>query len=286
MESFDYQHINGKIVKDGDAQISPKDLGFLRSFAIFDYFNLREGVPVFLDDHIRRFFSSARHIGLPVNYTESEIKNFIFEFISVNTVKNGGIRLHLTGGEIDPVTRNHNTNFLIQGAFLPKFDKHKYENGVSLITFNYQREFPEVKTTNYLTWKWLEPKINEAGAVDVLYYFNDLITETSRGNFFIVDEDGTVITPRNHILEGITRKKIIKLARKNFRLKIRDVAIEELKNAKEAFITSSSKGVLPIVKIDDYLIYQGKTGRITRELGQLLDKEIRKDITHFQESII
>ncbi|MEM7105806.1 MAG: aminotransferase class IV [Bacteroidota bacterium] len=286
MEHFDFQYINGKLVKEGDPLIFASDSGFLRSFSIFDYFNLIEGIPVFLEDHLDRFFCSAKQVGLKVPYTRPEIKDAIFQFLDVNDVKNGGVRLVLTGGVPDRISRKETPNFIIQGAFLVVLPQSAYTDGVSLITHEYLREFPEVKTTNYMMWKSLSSKIDSARALDVLYHLNGNISETSRGNFFLVTADNLVVTPRDKILKGITRKYALTLAKDQFEVEERDVSLSELSSANEAFLTSSSKSILPVVKIGDTIIGDGKPGAVTHSLMRLYKKQVSKELINFKESII
>src|SRR5439155_7787550 len=108
----------------------------------------------------------------------------------------------------------------------------------------------------------------EADANDVLYHSGGLITECPRANFFIVTHDNKLVTPANNILKGITRSEILKIAAAEIKVEERDLYLEELSSAKEAFITSTTKHVLPVAKIDSRQIGNGSPGELTRWLGQ------------------
>src|SRR5258708_5973136 len=111
---------------------------------------------------------------------------------------------------------------------------------------------------------WLQPLIRENGADDVLYRQDGVIAECPRSNFFLVTAAGALVTPGRDILRGITRMKILELAKGEFVTEERDVLLEELRDAREAFITSTTKHVLPVVAIDGVPIGNGEIGPVGR----------------------
>jgi len=145
--------------------------------------------------------------------------------------------------------------------------------------FEYQRFLPETKTINYLPAIWLLPKLKTQGAIEPLYHFKGKILETARGNFFLV-KNNTLITPKENILLGITRKYLIECARKNFEIEEREVTIEEIDTADEIFITGTSKHVLPVTQIDNKIIADGKPGVVTLRLMEAFNRSynLKKDI--------
>jgi D-alanine transaminase/branched-chain amino acid aminotransferase len=121
---------------------------------------------------------------------------------------------------------------------------------------------------------WLQSLIKEKGADDVLYHTNEVITECPRANFFIVTKDGKLITPVNNILKGITRMKVLELAASNHKVEEQPITIDDIKNAREAFITSSTKRVLPVWQIDDCIIGEKGINPVSSHLyKQLLNLE-------------
>ena len=101
------------------------------------------------------------------------------------------------------------------------------------------------------------------------------VLEATRSNFFIFRGD-TLITPRRGILMGITRNVVLELARGIFAIEERPILLEELALADEAFITSSSKEITPVVQIDDLIIRDGKPGPRTYQLEQLFIEMVEK----------
>ena len=121
---------------------------------------------------------------------------------------------------------------------------------------------------------WLQQLVKEKNAADVLYHHNNMVTEFPRANFFMVTNKDILVTAANNILEGITRKKILELAKDFIKAEVRDISMNELMHAKEAFLSSTTRRILPVVKIEDHLIGNGQPGNITKQLyHKLLETE-------------
>jgi branched-subunit amino acid aminotransferase/4-amino-4-deoxychorismate lyase len=140
----------------------------------------------------------------------------------------------------------------------------------------YHRTIPTAKTINYIMGVYMLPDMLAAGAEDVLFHFGGLVYETTRANFFIVKEDDTIVTAGTGILAGVTRKKTLEVARRHYRVEERELSVEEMKSAREAFITSSTKNIMPVVQVDEDRIGNGKPGRVTQHLMDLLGTEISR----------
>ncbi|MFL5788639.1 MAG: aminotransferase class IV, partial [Flavisolibacter sp.] len=98
---------------------------------------------------------------------------------------------------------------------------------------------------------WLQPLIKKNNADDVLYQNNDIVSECPRSNFFIVTKDNVIVTPGKNILKGISRMKLIEIAGEYFEVHERDVTTKDIMEAKEAFISSTTKLILPVNRIDE-----------------------------------
>ncbi len=99
-----------------------------------------------------------------------------------------------------------------------------------------------------------------------------MVSETSRANFFIINQEGTLITSTGNVLEGITRNKTLEIAKDKMNVEVRPFTIEEMWDAKEVFITSTTKGVLAVTKIDNKVVGNGRPGEKTLFLAELLNK--------------
>jgi len=141
------------------------------------------------------------------------------------------------------------------------------EKGISILTHEYQRQFADAKTLDYLQAIWLQPILKEKMADDVLYYSDGLIRECPRANIFIVTNDHKVLTPESGMLKGVTRKQVLEISTGKYLTEARDVSFEEFRNAKEVFITSTTKNILPVVQVDGHIIGDGKPGEVSRALA-------------------
>ena len=269
-----YHIINNEIVPDSEAFLPAKDIGFRRGYAAFDYLRLVDGKPLFLDDHLDRFESSSRLMGLDWPFSREELKAKLLELTQKNNVSEAGLQLFITGGEAADGATPTTPNFLALTVDLPVFKPEHFTEGATLISHEYQRDLPQVKSNNYFMAVSLHKKKVDAGAADVLYYVGDSILETTKSNFFIVDNNDTIITAKDNILYGITRKNLLKVAHEAYKVEERVLTWDEVKNAKEAFVTSTTKGAQPIVKIDDTTIGDGKVGPVTNNLRKLFQEHV------------
>lgn len=265
--STNYVFINGDFVLKENAAILITDLSIQRGYGIFDFFKTINGQPVFLDDHLDRLYFSAAEMFLSVGMDRQALKKVFQQLSEKNNLPHSGIRITLTGGySEDGYTVGKPNLFITQTAFT--YNKEIFEKGTRLITYQHQRQLPQVKTIDYLQAIRLQTFIKENNADDVLYHGASGISECPRSNFFIVTESGEIITSKINILGGITRKKILAFNE----LKIMEGIIlpEQLATASEAFITSTTKLVLPVFTINGNKIGNGKPGVITRKIFNYL----------------
>ncbi|MEM7735324.1 MAG: aminotransferase class IV [Deinococcota bacterium] len=261
-----FHSINGNFVAEADATIHASDITFRRGFGAFDYLRLYEGVPLFMEDHLARFERTAEILGIDMLMSRSALTEHVLELIAKNGQETAGLQLFLTGGYAEDGFTPTTPNLVILQNPLPHVPQEKYDQGAKLISHEYTRDLPEAKTTNYMMAVVLGKTMRAAGATDALYYSSDTIFETTRSNFFVVDADGAIITPREGILYGITRKHILQVAHEHATVVERRLTWDDLKNAKEAFITSTTKGALPIVQIDDMKVGSGVPGEVAKTL--------------------
>lgn len=255
---FNYCLLNNQIQTITAASIGLSDLGLLRGYGIFDFLPINNSQPIFIDDYIQRFTSSAKQMNLEVGYTEEEIKSMIAKVISSNDMDSGYMRLLLTGGYSDNgFSPMGQSNFMILPVALVNYPTSYYSEGVKLLTTEYIREFPNIKSINYVKVLLEQPRLKKHGAQDVLFTLNGKISESSRSNFFIINANGELQTSETGVLAGITRKKVLELGRQLMPVLVKDITMDDLLEAKEAFLTSTTKGVMPVAQVDDLSIGQG-----------------------------
>ena len=262
-------YIKNEFIQYSEARLHISDLGLQRGFAIFDYFLEMDGRVPFFEDYLDRFYTSAKLLNLEVTLTRYILKEKIAYLLQQNKFGTSGIKLLLTGGYSEDLYSPSSPNFMILN--LPLFHKPgDFGDGIKLILLDYQRHIPEVKTTFYLPSIALFPKMKEKGAIEVLYHHNGLISETTRANFFLIN-NGKLITPASGVLQGITRKYVLQVARGIMPVEEREVRLEELWNCDEAFITGTSKHVAPVVEIEGRVIGNGKPGRRTKLISEAFE---------------
>jgi len=264
----DYFFLNGKIVPAREAWLRVTDLALLRGFGIFDFFRTHNGIPFLMDKYIDRFFNSSKHIDLEIPYSPETIKNAVNELLNKNKIIESGIRMVLTGGYTENGYTPGEPNFFILVEKINFPEQELYDKGVKLIFYEHQRELSHIKSINYLSPISNRKITQRENAYDVLYHSNNLVLEVSRSNFFII-KDGVIITPNKNILSGITRASVIALAKELYRVEEREVSLDEVLKADEAFMTGTTKKVLPVTSIDDHIYNQGKPGPVTQRLMSL-----------------
>ena len=259
--------VNDSLIPSDEANLNIADLAVQRGYGIFDFFKTIDGQPVFLEDHLDRLFRSAVLMRLELKQSRDEISNKIKRLIESNNLNDSGIKVILTGGFSPDGFNIAEPNLIIsqQGFQIPRTMSEK---GVSILTHEYQRQFSNAKTLDYLQAIWLQPILKEKKADDVLYYSDGLLRECPRANIFIVTKDQKVLTPESGMLKGVTRKHVLEISGAMYVTEARDVSLEELRNAGEVFITSTTKNILPVVQVDGYVIGDGNPGEVTRTLAK------------------
>jgi branched-chain amino acid aminotransferase len=273
--------INGEIVAYEKAYIHASDLAIHRGYGVFDFLKVVRGHPYFLNDYLDRFYNSAAMMRLAVPLKRDELISKVFELIERNAIESSGIKMILTGGYSPDGFQPGRPNLIItqNELLLPPADLIR--TGVHVITHEHVRDIPEAKTINYTMGIWLIEKVRAARAYDVLYYKDGVISEFPRSNFFIVRRDGAVVTPSRNVLAGVTRKNVLMISSRYFETIEADVTLKDLTEAREAFITSTTKRVLPITKINDQSIGDGPgsvSAKLLEELEELENADYSNSI--------
>ncbi|HXH19593.1 MAG TPA: aminotransferase class IV [Chitinophagales bacterium] len=271
-----YCFLNGNVLPANEASVSITDLGLLRGYGIFDYLRTYYGIPFRLQDYLERFRASANDLRLPLKYSDSQITSIVDDLLKKSGITgDAGIRLLLTGGNSPDSMSIAEPNFAVIIEYLPPTPKEQYENGVKLITYPFKRVFPLSKTTNYIAAIKMQPEVKAQKAFDLLYVFNNEVLEVTRNNFFLIKGD-SLITAKDGVLEGVTRKVILELTKEHFNLEVRKVHSNELNAADETFLSGSAKKIIPVVQVDEKIYGSGKPGAGTRKIMQLFDEYVEE----------
>lgn len=269
-----YCFLNGKFIKESRAKISVNDIGLHRGYGVFEVLRTYFGKPFLLNEHLKRLLSSSKEINLKVPYSNNEISKFIYILLAKNKHKESLIKILLTGGETkDGITPKTKPTFLILAKNLKKQKKEIYKNGVKLITYEYERFIPSAKTLNYIHLVKSLNRLEKEKAFTLLYTSNGKVLEGATCNIFIV-KDNKLITPDKDILNGITRNLVLRLASKHLSIHQRKLSLKELYSSDEAFLTLTTKGIVPVISVDNKKIGNGKPGEYSKQLIALFDKFI------------
>lgn len=268
-----YAIFNGRLIQEQNIKLSIHDLALTRGYGIFDFFKTVQNIPLFIDDNLNRFYQSAELMHLPIKYSKSEIKTLILQLIKENNIPESGIKILLTGGYSKDGYSIGEPNLIISQQSLVRNLKLE-QSGISLLPFEYHRPLNQVKSIDYSMGIYALQKAHEQEADDVVYMKNGRLSECPRANFFLIDANYTLLTaPENYVLQGITRMKILALAKNNnLNIEIRDISIQDVAEAKEAFISSTTKNITPVHSIVGIKKFPKGAGEITKQLQASLEE--------------
>ncbi|KAA3437684.1 aminotransferase class IV [Rufibacter hautae] len=265
-----YTYLNEEFQPLESTYLHVSDLAIQRGYGIFDFFKTQHGHPLFLDDYLDRFYNSAQLMMLEVPLSAEELKVAITRLIQMNGLADSGVKMILTGGYSENGYNPGPSNLLMVEQPLTLPSPEQLAAGIKIITHEYVRELAEAKTINYTMGIRLIQKVKQQGADDVLYHQNGVVSEFPRSNFFLVKADNTLVTPAKDVLKGITRKNVLEIAARKYNVEEGTVTLQDLAQAKEAFMTSTTKRILPIVAVEGKLVGNGKPGEVSLDLLQEL----------------
>lgn len=258
-------YYDGQFIDKEQIKISPLDYGFARGVTLFEFTRIYGCIPFRLEDHIQRFENGAKAMGITLNMTADEMMKAVNRITWANKFPHSGIKFYLTMGECGKAgiygfsTCDDFTPHMMmieeevhpQAPEAPRGTQY-YERGVALKTVPFSRQISEAKSINYAAGFIASRKLAGTEYDEILYTHPDgYVTETTVSNFFCVI-DGVLCTPVNQMLDGVTRKVMIELAQKlGIRVAVRDITVQELMQASEAFITGTFLEMMPVRMIDN-----------------------------------
>jgi D-alanine transaminase/branched-chain amino acid aminotransferase len=262
-----FAYLNGRIVPVDEAAISPMDIGLLRGYAVFDLLRTVHGRPFLLDEHLQRLRASADQLHLRVPASDEQIAEAIDELLARNGHEEATVRLVLTGGvSADGMTYDPSTpTFMILTHELREPPASLFETGGRLLLHEHRREVPLAKTTNYITLLRHRRELDEAGALDLLYHDGEQVFEAASASVYVI-RNGEILAQQSDVLWGTIGSLVLKLAKDRFPVVFREVTLAEAIDADEAFLTSTTRGIIPIVQLGEHAVGTGEVGPITREL--------------------
>ena len=282
-------YVNGSFVEMNDAKVSIKDRGLLFGDGVYEVAGVFEGILIDNDAHLERLKRSLQEIKLELPMNFSELAGLQRELIHLNKIKEGTLYLHVTRG----VSESRDFEFpKDQQPSLVMFTQHK-----KIMNLETDKLKAKVLTYPDLRWKRRDIKsiallaqvlakeiAHQAGCDEVWMHEDGFVTEGGSSNAFIIKDDKLISRKNNEtILSGITRQAVLKLIeQEDLVFEERPFTIEEAYEASEAFYTSASVFVMPVISIDKKIIGNGEPGALTLKLRNLYENFAKSFINQSQ----
>jgi branched-chain amino acid aminotransferase len=270
-------YISGKLVPKEEAVVSVFDHGLLYGDGVFEGLRSYNGKVFRLAEHLQRLYESARAIRLEIPMTQEAMATAINDTVAANDITDGYIRAVVTRGSgtlgLDP-NRCSNPQVIIIADVIALYPEEFYKNGLDLITSSVIRNHPaalspRIKSLNYLNNILAKIEGLKAGCIEVLMLnHKGEIAECTGDNVFLV-KNGKLMTPPLDagILEGVTRNAVIDIAREaGIEVSTPALTKHDVYIAEECFLTGTAAEIIPVVRVDDRPIGDGKPGAMTRDL--------------------
>jgi branched-chain amino acid aminotransferase len=270
--------VRGKYVPIAEAAIPITDWGFLRSDATYDVVTVWDGAFFRLDAHLERFMRSCERFRLDPGLAPQQIVDVLTACVRKSGLRSSYVEMIVTRGQPPWGSRDPrqavNQFYAFAVPFVWIANEPQRERGLHLMVSSVQRIPASSVDPTAKNYHWNDLTMGLLGALDagrdsvVLTDGAGHVVEGPGFNIFCV-RGGTVVTPKAGVLEGISRRTVIEIARSlGMPVELRDLPADELRSADEAFLSSSGGGVLPVTRVDDVSIGDGRPGPVTQRLLQ------------------
>jgi D-alanine transaminase len=279
-------YLNGEYVPENEAQVSIFDRGFLMADGVYEVTSVLDGKLIDFAGHTKRLERSLGELDMQKPDDFDNLLEIHRELVKLNDINEGLIYLQITRGAPsdrdfvypDPETTKPTVVLFTQNK--PGLaDSPAAKKGMKVISIEDQRwARRDIKTVQLLFPSMAKMAAKAAGADDAWMVEDGMVTEGSSNNAYIVKGD-TIITRHlgNEILHGITRAAVLRFAKEaQMKVEERSFSIAEAQAADEAFITSASTFVMPVVEIDAKPIGSGTPGPISARLREIYLEESRR----------
>jgi len=279
-----YVLINGEIVERSQAKVDIEDRGYQFGDGVYEVVRIYNGKPFALSEHLDRFYESAEKIYMKIRYEKMELEKKLLSLLNIENAGTCSLYLQYTRGT---AFRNHVIPSELEGT-LTAYILHGsqgrntslMEKGISTILAEDTRWLHcDIKSISLLGNVLLKHKATMAGCAEAILHRGSTVTEGSATNVWMI-KDGVLKThPANNlILNGITRQKILTVCKRNgIPVEEKAFTVSELLNADEAFISSTTLEITPIISIDGVKVGNGSPGELTRTLHNLFVKFIEEE---------
>ena len=268
-------YLNGEFMPIEDARIPVLDRGFIFGDGVYEVIPVYSRHPFRLTEHLRRLQDSLDSIKLANPNDDATWTRLIGRLVELNEPEDQSLYMHITRG---PAKRDHAfpkeihpTVFLMSNP-LTMPPRQQVSEGVQAITAVDNRWLRcDIKAIALLPNVLLRQEAVEAGCVEAVLLRDGFMTEGAASNIFVVRNNILLAPPKNHLmLPGITYDVVLELAQANgIRHEVREIAEAELRSAQEIWLTSSTREVLAITRLDDAAVGNGKPGPMFSQMYSL-----------------
>lgn len=279
-------YVNGEFLPEEEAKVSVFDRGFLFADAVYEVTTVLDGKLVDFEGHAHRLERSLRELNIRNPLTIGELLHLHREIVARNELVEGDVYLQVGRGVAD-------RDFLMPEGVEPSVvlfpmqmditNSPKAQTGMKVIAVEDLRwKRRDIKTVQLLYPSMAKTMAKAAGVDDAWFVEDGFVTEGSSNNAYIVTRDGSIVTRQlgPEILSGITRAAVLRFAREaQMAVEERPFTIEEALGSAEAFITSATTFVTPVVEIDGTAIGDGTPGPVSRRLREIYFEEARKSLS-------
>lgn len=271
--------VDGEYVPILEARIPLIDRGFLRSDATYDVFHVWRGYAFRLEDHLDRFERNMGKLHFKIPYDKQEIGEICLECVRRSGLTESFVLMTATRGFGPAGTRDPrlctNRFYAYAVPFVWIADEAARGRGFNLHVSGIERIRPQSVDPTVKNFHWMDLTLGQLEAYDagcdteVLVDSEGHITEGPGFNVFVV-KGGRISTPEGGVFDGMTRRTVIEMAADlQNPVTERLVAITELSEADEVFLSSTAGGIIPVTRIDGKPLGDGKPGRLTRRMHDL-----------------
>jgi D-alanine transaminase len=270
---------NGRFTTTDERVLGVEDRGFQFGDAVYEVFKFLRRRPIFLAEHFQRMENGLREVEIANPWDERAFTKVMGELLGRTEAPDGTVYIQVTRGEarrahfwpenIPPTALAYSRAFLFP-------DAAKKECGIRIITMaDIRWHHCDVKSVNLLANAMAKKKAQRAGADEALLLAEGVVREGASSSFFAVRSGRIISHPLDeNVLPGVVRDKVIGLALREAKIRVdeRPLREQELFDLDEAFITSTTQGVMPVTEIDGRIIGNSRRGEITTELQRLFDE--------------
>ena len=278
-------YVNGEYLPETEAKVSIFDRGFLFADAVYEVTSVLDGKLIDFEGHAVRLERSLNELDMAAPCSKEELLDIHRKLVELNEINEGLIYLQVSRGSdgdrdfVFPAEGTPPSLVLFTQNKPGLADSPAAKKGAKIISIEDIRwGRRDIKTVQLLYPSMGKMMAKKAGADDAWMVEDGVVTEGTSNNAYIV-KGGKIITRQlsNDILHGITRAAVLRLAKEaQMEVEERGFTVEEAKEADEAFVTSATTFVQPVVRIDDATVGQGAPGHIALRLREIYIDEARK----------